>query len=1032
MAGALVERDRTLWTDLLLAGAGSVGLAFAVAASFSNLAPPPRAAASDAPTVAHLQRALGEVRRRPEASLVWERIAPGDPVRRLDAVYVPDESEAVLLFGDGARVEVDENSLVIVDRRLTRGTSHAVDIEVRRGGVAGRAGEAGVEIRAGGAKVRMDKGAAQVRLGKGGARVAVTDGQAQLSAGGASVAVGAGQVHAVGAGGAPEQATEMAIALVSPGAGRRIFFTTTRPRVSFKWIALAGRGPYRLELADDPAFERIITAVDTAATAADLVPGDEGVYYWRVVRAGRAAARSEERRLVIVHDAPPTPLRPRRGEVVYAPHGTPLGLHWSAADEASRYRVQVAADPEYARKVLDEVVDEPQLWHAAGIPEGIYHWRVRVEDGDHPDAASSASIPFRLITRPLPRAPRLFDPQLELEPKPAVPAPPEERGTFFWRLLGGVAYAAVEPASGASVVLRWEAVEGVKEYVIQIAEDRQFRTVVLQDRVKDNWYRWKTITQRGYFWRVKSIDAEGREGEFSPPRMVGAALTPPDPLAPPDGARFTYGAGQITLRLTPSRLATHHVGQVAADARFTKVIAEQRVDEGGEWSFAPPGGGVFYWRARSVDLADHPTAFGPARSVDVRLPSPRPRQPPSGTAFTLAQPAPVARLQWSREPAAAWEVQVARDAEFEQVTAVLKGAPSGADLALEETALHYWRARAMDGDGRWTEWGPSSWVRVRPAAPLIVSPAAEARLEGEGDASLVALRWHPAAGAAKYRVEIAKGEAPWDLEPPERSLEAFVTAVDVEGLAEGAYRWRVRSVDAGGGESEPSAERTFTLSKARMVEAVAEASSPEEPPLEAIAIATAKAEPPAPGGPAREPPELQEAAPPPRLVFAGPRVGAVYNFGDLVAPRLQLELGWRLPFEGLPVPFFVTFAAGYAWTGRSIPLPGRPGRAESAFSRVPIEIRAQAIFPTSAVDAYVGLGLAAEPYWASVRVPTQPELVDSGLFWGAVGVLGVERPLAAGAFFAEAAVAATSGSRGVFELDATGLTFSVGYRFGVM
>jgi hypothetical protein len=84
-------------------------------------------------------------------------------------------------------------------------------------------------------------------------------------------------------------------------------------------------------------------------------------------------------------------------------------------DGASHYRVEISPDASFAKIDLSADVEGPGLWTALDLPEGIYHWRVRAREAERGEAPFSDPSPFRLIRRPLPQAPQLFDPSIEVD-----------------------------------------------------------------------------------------------------------------------------------------------------------------------------------------------------------------------------------------------------------------------------------------------------------------------------------------------------------------------------------------------------------------------------------------------------------------------------------------------------------------------------------------------------------------------------------------------------------------------------------------
>jgi len=81
----------------------------------------------------------------------------------------------------------------------------------------------------------------------------------------------------------------------------------------------------------------------------------------------------------------------------------------------ARYRVEIATDSAFARVAFAADAEGPGLWAAPRLPEGVYYWRVRASEADRGEAPFSAPSPFRLIHRPLPEAPQLFDPSIEVD-----------------------------------------------------------------------------------------------------------------------------------------------------------------------------------------------------------------------------------------------------------------------------------------------------------------------------------------------------------------------------------------------------------------------------------------------------------------------------------------------------------------------------------------------------------------------------------------------------------------------------------------
>jgi hypothetical protein len=149
------------------------------------------------------------------------------------------------------------------------------------------------------------------------------------------------------------------------------------PRPAFAWAEVEGAADYRMQIARDAGFaDPVVDSHPLRKTRLrpqrDLAPG---VYHWRVGArdaAGNTGPYSSAERFEVI-PAPPRELQVRKDERI---------LRWQAADDGSRYRVQVARRADFARPTIDRVVDAPQL-DLRELGGGRWHVRMQTvhEDG---------------------------------------------------------------------------------------------------------------------------------------------------------------------------------------------------------------------------------------------------------------------------------------------------------------------------------------------------------------------------------------------------------------------------------------------------------------------------------------------------------------------------------------------------------------------------------------------------------------------------------------------------------------------------
>lgn len=813
-------------TDLVLAVFGLAGLAVVCFFIFFAEFAPVMTSGTAAPTVATTSALLGEVRRRPMAALAWDDLRFGASVRRRDTVFVPPEGELLLAFQDGSELHIEENSLVVIEFRsattddqliddafglLAAETGAGLTVEVIRGGVSGRttSDQSSITIQSSTSVTRLTRtGEARVRVkADQSTNVYVVRGTAKVSSGDQENAVPAGTVQEVSADGVLATPEHLKVVLTRPAAGERLYIQTAVANVQLGWEPVDGFGPYVVQLAEDSGFSTIIASLRTKdVTQGVQVPGP-GVYFWRVGRRGEARnLRSEERRLVVIDDTPPVLLTPRHGQIVYAPGGGEVGFSWSSVGFAQGYRLVVARDRALEKIVFEQRTTVPSFWQPTDeMPEGVYHWRVHVTDSSREETPRRRAFAFRLITRPLPTPPELFDSELLLEGSKAE----VEHGSFAplrWLLGPDIAHA--QGAKKTRHRLRWSAVPGITKYELQIADDAAFKKVVHTHTLSVTYYEWTPPSlERDYHWRVRSIDAEGRPGIYAPPKVMRAPNRGPTPTALKQTVLFGKKAPDVTLAWEGAERTPRYEVQIAPGAKFTDVLVRLDVRKANTVKWTPPAPKLFHWRVRAIDAAGRTSVWGKIAKIDVRLEPPRPISPRAGQAFSKRGGQATVRFEWAPREADAYEVQVALKKSFERVVETLAATSESAVYKTKRKGPLFWRVRARDASGRWSGWSAASPFKVVEASLLLLEPLADAKIPFQGSPPPVRFDWEPVPKARRYVVEITPSAASGSP----RKIHSPTPGIDEKPLPAGAYEWSVVALDRRGRVLTRSATQTFSL-----------------------------------------------------------------------------------------------------------------------------------------------------------------------------------------------------------------------------
>jgi hypothetical protein len=493
---------------------------------------------------------------------------------------------------------------------------------------------------------------------------------------------------------------------------------------------------------------------------------------------------------------------------------------------------------------------------------------------------------------------------------------------------------------------------------------------------------------------------------------------------------------RIVLRWSAVEEAKEYELEIAEDREFTRVVVKEKVPLNGyRWRAAPKT--PHYFRVRSIDSFGRKGEWSKPKEIAAvkppEPPKPRPRpepvevkppdppelvRPAGGESVVWQQKRkPRVRLIWNERPeASSYQVEVSADRDFGRRPMRFKVSGTQKTFRAARMGPFFWRVRCASPKSEWSRTGS---FRVVPATPEPTVPEDGAAVElGEGqDRADVALGWQAVPYATGYEVTLSTGQG--ESEPTVQTVEG--ESLTLTGLEIGRYSWSVRALHRKAAASEPSEPRGFELAAPAPPPTVVEVPPPVEEKPKPKKVAEKKPE---PVDTAPEEPEDR-----PAYLYIAPRLGFLYNLGEVVAPRFEGEIGGRLPV--LDRRLGLALSAGYytvSTTSSAAELS-----LESRLKVVPIETVVVFSFPASWLDLYLGAGLAVDLIISSVQVPTQPVLEETRVGLGPLGLLGAEKTLGPGRLFLQLSYQLASRSReGIVESDPGGLGAAIGYRIGLI
>jgi hypothetical protein len=275
---------------------------------------------------------------------------------------------------------------------------------------------------------------------------------------------------------------------------------------------------------------------------------------------------------------------------------------------------------------------------------------------------------------------------------------------------------------------------------------------------------------------------------FGVAATAGRPLTAPVPLlAAPDLAGVSALQERVTIRLRfpPLPQATAYRAQLAADAAFREVVAEQ-LAPAPELRFAGPPDGDYWVRVRGID-ARGLEGMDASRALQLRA---RPEPPfPSAPADGAKVRCDCVDLAWSAAAeAASYVLQISSGTDFE-APLLERATPPGATGTRLEGLAHTdyrWRVASVRADGRRGPFGDAQRFQLRPAPAQPDPPSMD-------DDSL-RFAW-PAEPGQRFEFQLA-GEPEFRTVLHQAALDQ--PAITLTRPPPGSYYMRVRATDPDG------------------------------------------------------------------------------------------------------------------------------------------------------------------------------------------------------------------------------------------
>jgi hypothetical protein len=390
--------------------------------------------------------------------------------------------------------------------------------------------------------------------------------------------------------------------------------------------------------------------------------------------------------------------------------------------------------------------------------------------------------------------------------------------------------ALYQEVTGNDAVLGWtESVDnvngsGLYGYQVQLANDKNFSSVVIDDIVTDD-SAWSNndLLDGSYYWRVRAIDKVENSSEWSVAAdsfvidEFEGTLTGLDfSLALKSEAGAEVEEWIATLSWDEVDDATGYYVEVDNNYDFSSpLLAGQSKDTAKLFEFY--GDGMFYWRVRAFnDAGNSEWFYGETFTNDDKKPA-----APSNLSAQIDDGN--IELSWGTVTDDTgidyYELQIDDAADFTSLLAMEQTSGSSYDTSSFDSGSYYWRVRAVDGAGNIGSWSNSGNFEVESAA-AVETVGTPSGLSTQVNGENIELSWGAVTddtGIDYYELQIDDAA---DFTSLLASEQTSGLSYDTSTLDSGAYYWRVRAVDDAGNIGDWSYSENFEVESAAAVEIV--------------------------------------------------------------------------------------------------------------------------------------------------------------------------------------------------------------------
>ncbi|MCU0822172.1 MAG: FecR family protein [Spirochaetes bacterium] len=577
--------------------------------------------------------------RKYSSQVVWEDVNQNTPVYNNDSIRTADLSEAVITLNDGTKINIDENSMILLALNKDQ-----INIEfsygsmlANRDNISGE-GAKKLNIKSDKATVSLDKGDIKLDQGKGkDLNVTVNSGNAAITtAAGAEQTIDKNQKVVLAKDTDEITLFKLNLVLLEPQNNAFFFTRKDEIEVKYSWEEVKGEHDVIIEISRDRSFTELEEDKKVTGNSVSL-DMELGSYLWRLKAVNKVTKKTEysdSRKLNVVYDDPVQLISPGDEDVFSYRTTLPIiQFKWGKSETAAAYRLILSKDQSMKNPVKTLEVAEDSV-AIDTLKEGSYFWKIEKVLGlkDVPYTSSSKVNQFTVT-------------QKEIVEPPVLVYPPENKQISKTQL------------EKENVTFTWKKNQQIRDTRLYIARDREFKSLIFSGDSNVNFLKFDgDIATGDYYWRVVGIIDDNETTAPSATRTLRIIKTETISLIlPARNDIFVPGEDEkyasVRFSWQRSDIQGKYKLQISDSEEFSDIVKESITDTN-TFLFQDIKAGKYFWRVMLLesDQPDQPVLLNSnvqSFIVMEKLEAPNILSPKNGQSVDMADKN-VLSLEWDQ------------------------------------------------------------------------------------------------------------------------------------------------------------------------------------------------------------------------------------------------------------------------------------------------------------------------------------------------------------------------------------------------